>query len=228
MPVLPQALRRLAPTKLRDEPRLRALGVGTGLIPPRTMHSPAEAELLAELAGGARRVVEVGVYEGSSAQLLVGAVPAGAEIHLVDPFGAHPSALPAGWGATEWAGRRVVRRAQARAADADGAAPEVVWHIALSEEVARRWTEPVDLVFVDGDHSEPACELDWKLWSRFVSSEGHVAFHDARADRPGGRGLPGPTAVVSRHFRGAGADPGWVVAAEVDRTVVVRRRGGRS
>jgi len=220
-------VRRLAPARLRDDVRLRALGVGTGLIPARTMHSPEEAELLVELARRARRVVEVGVYEGSSAEVLVAAMPAGAELHLIDPFGHHPSALPAGWGATEWAGRRVVRRAQRRAAVAAGA-PHVTWHIALSEDVARDWSGPVDLVFIDGDHSEQACELDWTLWSAFVPVGGHVAFHDARADQPDGRGLPGPTAVVSRHFRGAGApDGGWEVAAEVDRTVVVRR-GGKS
>ena len=35
-------------------------------------------------------------------------------------------------------------------------------------------------------------------------------------------GLPGPTAVVDRHFRGAGT-PSWAIVAEVDRTVVVRK-----
>ena len=69
MPV-PQALRRLTPDRLRDSPRLRALALGAGLIPPRTMHSPAEAEVIARLARGRRRVVELGVYEGSSAVVL--------------------------------------------------------------------------------------------------------------------------------------------------------------
>ena len=53
---------------------------------------------------------------------------------------------------------------------------------------------------------------------------GHVVFHDARADQPGGRGLPGPTAVVTRHLRGQGAQ-GWRICAEADRTVDVRRVG---
>jgi hypothetical protein len=99
----------------------------------------------------------------------------------------------------------------------------VVWHIALSEEVAAGWSDPVDLVFVDGDHSQEACELDWSRWSRFVVPGGHLVFHDARADRPGGRGLPGPTAVVARRFRGPAPEPEWTIVAEVDRTVVVRR-----
>jgi hypothetical protein len=98
----------------------------------------------------------------------------------------------------------------------------VQWHVALSHEVAARWRGEVDVVFVDGDHSQSGCELDWESWSPFVAEHGRVVFHDARAGEHGGRGLPGPSAVVARHFRGAGT-PGWEIAAEVDRTVVVAR-----
>jgi hypothetical protein len=50
-----------------------------------------------------------------------------------------------------------------------------------------------------------------------------VVFHDARESQEGGRGLPGPTAVVDGLFRGAGALAGWRVLAEADRTVAVVR-----
>jgi hypothetical protein len=53
-----------------------------------------------------------------------------------------------------------------------------------------------------------------------------VLFHDARLGQPGGRGLEGPTAVVDALLRGPGGPPeGWAIAAEVDRTVAVRRVG---
>ena len=52
---------------------------------------------------------------------------------------------------------------------------------------------------------------------------GAVIFHDARLTQEGGRGLPGPTAVVDGLFRGDGAVPGWRIAAEADRTVAVVR-----
>ncbi len=210
----------MTPDRLRDDVRLRALAVGTGLIPPRTMHSAEDASVLLDAALGARRVVEIGVYEGSSAGILCEALGSGAELHLVDPFGRHPDALPSGWGATEWATRRVLARAlRRRGADA----PALHWHACLSTELALRWQGDVDLVFVDGDHSESGCELDWSQWKRFVASGGHVVFHDAREGRPGGRGLPGPTAVVERHFRAADGTPGWEIAAEADRTIAVRR-----
>ena len=219
--ILPARLRRLTPTRLRDDVRLRALAVGFGLIPPRTMHSPADARVLLDAARDARRVVEIGVYEGASALALLDGLGPGAELHLIDPFGSRPDALPSGWGASEWATRRALARAVRRRGRQ---APRVRWHVAHSHEVASRWEGEVDLVFIDGDHSEAGCELDWSSWRGFVAVGGRVVFHDARAGQPGGRGLPGPTAVVTRRFRGEGT-PGWEIAGEADRTVAVRRTG---
>jgi len=82
--ILPQRLRSLTPVRLRDDVRLRALAVGLGLIPPRTMHSPEDARVLLEAAQGARRVVEIGVYEGASALALQRILGAGAELHPVN------------------------------------------------------------------------------------------------------------------------------------------------
>jgi len=219
--MLPQNLRSLAPASLRDDVRLRALSVGLGLIPPRTMHSREDARLLLDAAHGARRVVEIGVYEGASALSLQRVLGPDAELHLIDPFGRHPDALPGGWGASERATRRLLARAGRRLGSM---APDLHWHVAFSHEVAARWSAEVDFVFIDGDHSETGCERDWLDWAPFVSVGGRVAIHDARADRSGGRGLPGPTAVVARHLRGD-RWPGWTIVDEADRTVVARRTG---
>ena len=218
--MLPASMRRLTPARLRDDVRLRALAMGLGLIPPRTMHSPEDARVLLDAVAGARRVVEIGVYEGASALALLQTLGAEAELHLIDPFGRHPDALPRGWGASEWATRRVLARAVRRRG---AQSPRVCWHVARSHEVAASWSGEVDVVFIDGDHSEEGCELDWSSWHRFVAVGGYVVFHDARAGEEGGRGLPGPTAVVLRHFRTGGGSPGWGIAAEADRTVAVRR-----
>jgi predicted O-methyltransferase YrrM len=218
VPTLPQALRRLTPDRLRDDVRLRALGVGLGLIPPRTMHSEQDARVLLEAAAGARRAVEIGVYEGSSAVRLCGVLGPEAELHLIDPFGHHPDALRAGWAATERATRRVV----ARAARAGG--PQVVWHVALSADVAAAWSGPADAVFIDGDHSERGCRADWDGWQPHVPLGGVVVFHDARLSQPDAAGLPGPTAVVDVLFRGAAPEAsGWRIAREVDSAVAVVR-----
>jgi predicted O-methyltransferase YrrM len=215
---LPKAIRRLTPDRIRHDVRLRALGVGTGLIPPRLMHTQPEADQLADVASTARTAVEIGVYEGSSALVLVRSLPVDAVLHLVDPF-VDSRGLAAGWRGTAWATRRVVDRAVR-----ERGGPTLRWHVERSEETGRRWATPVDLVFVDGDHSEEACRLDWELWHPFVEPGGVIAFHDARAGRPGGWGDPGPTAVVDRLFRGEGAVTDWEIAAERDTVLAVRRR----
>jgi predicted O-methyltransferase YrrM len=213
----PKALRRLAPDRLRDDPRLRAIALGAGLIPPRTMHSAAEGAALVRLAAGTRRVVELGVYEGSSAVVLCRALGPEAELHLIDPFvDATGWALRPGASASATATRLAVRRA------ALGSGPKVRWYLERSQDVGRSWSGgPVDLVFIDGDHSPEGCREDWEVWQHHVSPDGAVAFHDARAGRPDGGGSPGPTSVVDDLFRAA--DSGWSIAEEVDSLVVVRR-----
>ena len=124
-------------------------------------------------------------------------------------------------GATERATRRVVARA--RAAKGAGA-PRWVWHVERSEDTGRAWSgPPVDLVFIDGDHTREGCTLDWELWNGHVAIGGHVVFHDAR-DAPGGApGIPAVIAVVDELFREGGGTPGWEIVREVDRAVAVQR-----
>lgn len=203
---LPKAVRRRTPDALRDNRRLRALALGAGLIPPRTMHSPEEAALLAELASGQRTVVEIGVYEGSSALVLCRAMPPDADLHLIDPFVDETGwALPAGWGASAKATQRVVSRA---------GGPRVHWYVARSQDVGRDWPgPPVDVVFIDGDHSPEGVREDWDVWHPHVREGGFVAFHDAR--EPG----LGPTQVVAELF----PRDGWRLYREVGNMVTVIR-----
>lgn len=217
VPLLPQAVRSAVPDRIRDDVRLRAAAVGTGLIPARTLHSKGEHDLLCSLAAEAGTIVEIGVYEGASAAAMCRVMAPRSVLHLIDPFGYQPTALKAGWAATEWASRAVVRRA-ARSRELD-----VRWHIGFSQEIGAEWSEPVDLVFIDGDHAEDPTRADWDLFSPHVRPGGHVLFHDARDGSPDGLGLPGPTAVVDRLFRGPDAIGGWKITHEVDRTVAVRR-----
>lgn len=41
---------------------------------------------------------------------------------------------------------------------------------------------PLDLVFIDGDHSEAAARGDFELMSPWVKLGGYIAFHDLRAE----------------------------------------------
>ena len=47
-----------------------------------------------------------------------------------------------------------------------------------SEEVAASWSGPIDLLFIDGDHSFEGCRRDIECWVPFVRSGGWILFHD--------------------------------------------------
>ncbi|MDQ2896576.1 MAG: class I SAM-dependent methyltransferase [Actinomycetota bacterium] len=227
--LVPKALRRLAPDRARDSPRLRALALASGLIPPRTMHSPAEARTIARLARGRRRVVELGVYEGSSAIVLCSVLGPESELHLIDPFvDATGWALPPDARPVEGATRRAVARAVRHGGPDGRGGPSVHWQIARSQDAGRAWSGiEVDLVFIDGDHSPPGCREDFEVWSRHLSADGAVAFHDARDGVPGGHGSAGPTSVVNALFRDRGEVAAqWRISEELDSLVVVSRRPG--
>jgi predicted O-methyltransferase YrrM len=52
-------------------------------------------------------------------------------------------------------------------------------HRGESARVAERWSRPLDVLFIDGDHSYEGCSSDLKAWLPFVKPGGWVAFHDS-------------------------------------------------
>lgn len=51
-----------------------------------------------------------------------------------------------------------------------------------SDEAARDWDVPIDILFIDGDHSYDGAKRDWNLFSPFVQQFGCVIFHDTLWD----------------------------------------------
>ena len=225
MAILPQALRSLTPARVRDDVRLRALALGLG-------HDPAAHDALrAGRARAARRRPRRATRRRD--RRLRGRLGGGAVRGARARRRAAPDRSRSARTRTRCrvAGARASGRrdapSPARGAGA-GARLRACAGTWLSHEVADRWHGEVDLVFIDGDHSEAGCELDWSCWQRFVAVGGRVAFHDARADQPSGRGLPGPTAVVARHFRGgaerrAGRSSPRPIARSSSRALAERR-----
>jgi MMP 1-O-methyltransferase len=140
------------------------------------MTRKAEMQLLYELAVKARDgcVVEIGTCFGASTVALGHGVKAGhgVPVYAIDPY------LP--WVASsgkEYGPKDRIRlyRNLLRAEVA-----EYVWLIQLkSEDVARNWSPPVSLLWIDGDHSYPATRKDLDCWSPFVCAGGTIAFHDS-------------------------------------------------
>ena len=47
-----------------------------------------------------------------------------------------------------------------------------------SIEAAVGWNRPIDLLFIDGDHTYEGVKKDWELFSPHVTKFGVVLFHD--------------------------------------------------
>jgi predicted O-methyltransferase YrrM len=56
---------------------------------------------------------------------------------------------------------------------------------ATSEAAAQEWTQPIDFLFVDGDHSYAGVKRDWELFSPFLTEFGVAVFHDTTWERHG-------------------------------------------
>jgi glycosyltransferase involved in cell wall biosynthesis/predicted O-methyltransferase YrrM len=75
--------------------------------------------------------------------------------------------------------------------------------VKTSEEAAEDFTEPVEFIFIDGDHEYEKVKQDLELWFPKLINKGIIAFHDTVA-------WPGPRKVVkkqiytSRYFKNVG------------------------
>jgi predicted O-methyltransferase YrrM len=134
-----------------------------------------EAKLLHELAANVRTgcIVEIGCYRGRSTIALAAGAPDGVAIHVVDPH------------AEQWRDGRLTfaggadRAAFFRAMLDSGFAERINLLNTSSEIIAPGWTEPVGLLWIDGDHSEAGVRRDWACWQPHLIDDAIVVFDDA-------------------------------------------------
>ena len=75
-----------------------------------------------------------------------------------------------------------------RALDAAGLDDHVVAVVGKSPIVARGWRSPLQMLFIDGGHSEAAATQDFDGWAKWVTVGGALLIHDVFPDpRDGGR-----------------------------------------
>ncbi|MBL8749881.1 MAG: class I SAM-dependent methyltransferase [Planctomycetes bacterium] len=79
---------------------------------------------------------------------------------------------------------------------------------AFGRECAARWHEPIDMLFLHGDHDHEAVARDYRDWSPHVRPGGYLVMHE------------GPQDVVRAD---AEHDLRWVEAHRADGMLVVRR-----
>ena len=162
--------------------------------------TPGEGALLFSLAAACPHggtIVEIGSWQGKSTVLLgLGAMLSdGVRIYAIDP---HEPYLDYPEGALP------VFLANIARFDLTAAVTPLVER---SEKAAASFEIPIDVLFIDGDHSEAGVMADIRVWLPKVRTGGAVAFHDVRnllcpgVSRALARMLWSATAVTDVHLR---------------------------
>jgi predicted O-methyltransferase YrrM len=146
-----------------------------------------EAALLYRLARDAESgpFAEIGRFKGGSTLIFASALPAGLELWSYD---LHVSLR------TDMPGSELDAELQS-ALERFGLAAKVHLVVADSRTVEPP-PAPLELLFVDGDHSYEGAKADFERWRGFVRPGGHLLFHDAVDTGGYGNVYPGVARLV--------------------------------
>jgi len=125
--------------------------------------------------------VEIGSFTGKSSTFLAAGLAAGARLACVDTW--WNNAMP------------YDQSADVLDQFLSNTAPYrdmIETHRGTSLEIAEEWNRPIDVLFIDGDHSYDGCSADLQAWLPFVRPGGWVALHDC--------GAPGVDRAIAVHF----------------------------
>jgi MMP 1-O-methyltransferase len=175
--------------------------------------SDAQGRALFEAAAsttGRGAIVEIGSWKGrSTTWMALGARTAGRRVYAIDPH-RHSREDPGATTLPEFLDN--LRRA--------GAAGFVDPLVMTSEEAAAQISGPVELLFIDGDHSDEAARRDAELWLPRLIEGGTVMFHDVAT-----AAYTGPRRVVQQMVC---RDPRFAGISRIGSMVVARRTTRRS
>ena len=184
-----------------------------GLQRAATQVTPAELECLLVHARSKQRLLEIGVYEGASTTLLIGAAAGDAHVYAVDPF------LKGRLGICWAKGIALKQIAIGIRSNAD-----VRVHVVeqFSHDAAAAIEGSFDFMFIDGDHSLEGIRQDWDDWSGRVNDGGIIALHDTRVPSHN----PGVAQLGSfQYFQSTiRVDPRFDLLQQVESLSILRRR----
>ena len=183
-----------------------------GLAPAETQTSDAERARLVRHAANRKRLVEIGVWHGVTTQLLRAAMAPDGILYAVDPF--PPGRLR--FSAQRYIAHREVDRVK------NGT---VRWEQTTGDSMAQQYRarngDPVDFIFIDGDHSYRGLEADWTAWHDLVAVGGVVGLHDSRPTDARPIGDAGSVRFTDEVIA---RDPLFERIDAVDTLTIVRRR----
>ncbi|HWD23908.1 MAG TPA: class I SAM-dependent methyltransferase, partial [Acidimicrobiales bacterium] len=174
---------------------LRAAAATTGFLDHREGVCLADAATRAARSGRGP-LVEIGGYLGrSTLYLAAGIANTGMSRRLYSIDHHHGSEeMQVGWphhdpGLADARSGRIDTLGRWRTAMVEsGADAFVIGVIGDSADVARDWSTPLSLVFIDGGHGDDVCWGDYTGWAPLVEEGGALIFHDVYPDpADGGR-----------------------------------------
>ena len=185
---------------------------------------PSEGRVLFCLARnctGRGAIVEIGSWKGKSTIWLTHGSLAGSKtkVHAVDPHTGspeHQEMFGQVWTFDEF--KRNIANA--------GLTHAVVPEVDFSDSVARRFTEPVELIFIDGLHEYEGVKADFDAWYPRVIEHGTMAFHDTTC-WPGVLKVVSEELFKSRHFRKLRFKGSIVYGEKVAQNTFLERLGNR-
>jgi hypothetical protein len=156
-----------------------------GTIPGWTVGDDARAVALASLAlPDLPAIVEVGVYFGRCTALLAGArrLRGNGMVHCVDPFDGTGDAFSMSHYAADLSvsGFPSFEAAFRHHVDRLGLAQWVTVHRGRDVEVARKWSELIDLLLLDGDQSPTGARAEYEAWVGFLRPGGTIILRNTR------------------------------------------------
>ena len=93
--------------------------------------------------------------------------------------------------------------------------------VAAADVYRQEARPPVELIFIDGDHSYEGLVQDWRAWSPLVGEGGAVCLHDSRSTPERQIDDAGSVRATAEIVR---KDPGFELVEEIDSLTIVRRR----
>lgn len=186
-----------------------------------------EGEFLYRMArevSGKGAIVEIGSFKGKSTIYLAWGAKDGsrAKVYAIDPHAGTESYKEwLGVGET-WAFDEFLKNIEVAGVD-----DIVVPIVKTSQEAAESWDEPVELIFIDGDHEYKSVETDFKMWFPHLTLGGVMAFHDTVATFEGPRKVVRKYIYKSRNFKQIGTVDGITFATKVQRNSIKDRLGNK-
>jgi MMP 1-O-methyltransferase len=128
-------------------------------------------------------IVEIGSFFGAGAILLAGPrrVRGSGLVHCVDPFDGTGDSFSVPHYPRIFAefSSGSLRDHFERNIHSAGLGPWVRIHQGRADEVARSWTTPIDLLYLDGDQSRNGVREAYDSWACFLKAGGIIAVHNS-------------------------------------------------